>query len=238
MEVGVPAGCAGADEPIADRLADAGASPTVAPAETLVDRELDLVLVFDWASLADVIGAGIDAPVLPVDGPDALGPVPRDALDAAIGEVRRGMRELVTHPTLGLRTASTHATAVREVFFGTVAPATISEFAIAEGADQIATYRADGFCIATPAGSGEYARSAGGATVRGGLSAMSVVPVAPYRMVPRTWLTAGPIEITVVRDEGTVGGLVDGSEIGEIDVGEPVTVALESTYRVYAPAGN
>lgn len=234
MRVGIPAGSSVDDEAIAERLATSDTSSTVAPPRALADDDLDLVLVFDWGSLAGVVEAGIDAPLLPVDGPTALGPVPQDSLPAAIDDVGSDGLEPVIHPTLQVRTGDTRATAVREVFLGTIAPATISEFAIADAGERLVTYRADGICIATPAGSGEYARSAGGATVRGGLTTMSVVPVAPYRMDPRTWLTAGPVEVTVVRDEGAVGGVVDGAEIGEIDVGEDVTVALGSTYRVYA----
>ncbi len=152
-------------------------------------------------------------------------------LPEALDALASGDFERVEHTTLAVSDGERTHERVTEAMVMTTAPATISEFGVRYGGEQICEYRADGIVVATPPTGGGYARAAGGPRVDTTVSAAVVVPVAPYRTTPDEWVLRDTVTVEVVRDEGTVGLFVDGEQIGGVACGESVEFTPAGAYR-------
>lgn len=75
--------------------------------------------------------------------------------------------------------------------------ARIVDLLLADGEEEINTYRADGLVIATPTGSTAYSLSAGGPIVDPKLSCFCVTPICPHSMVARPLVFSDTAELRV-----------------------------------------
>jgi NAD+ kinase len=117
-------------------------------------------------------------------------------------------------------------------------PARISEFTVRSGTDTVDCFRADGVVVATPAGSGDYARAAGGPVVGRGTGVVAVVPISPFATDTDHWvLDAASVVLRVERDDNPVELLVDGRSEGRVVPGEGLRIAPESELTLAAVSG-
>lgn len=176
-----------------------------------------------------------EVPILPVTPAGGRHLVARDALDAAVAAVAAGDRRVGTHPILGLRHGDDSTRALRDVTLVTDAPASISEYAIAVGAERLGSVRADGVVVATPIGSDGYAAAAGGPVLEAG-AGVSVVPIAPFSTaVDRRVVDLDtPLTVSVER-EGAVAVVVDGVRHGVVDHGADLRVERAGSLDVVTP---
>lgn len=197
-------------------------------AAQVVERNPTVVIAVGDGSVASLVQAGVTVPVAPVDTSGGLRPV---APDRVPGVLRRGLdsgfqtREL---PLLesGVR-GNQPSRSVFDAMVVTAEPARISEFSV-EGPGWADRYRADGVVVATPVGTAGYARALGGPVVTPTADALAVVPIAAFARRSTTRVTdpAGPLTVTVERDEGEVTLLADGRPTGTVPPRQPVEVRV------------
>lgn len=223
-------GVVGADRP-AERVAaafdDAGLDAVETPAESAGSGTFEVLAAVGEAALIDLVGAGVETPVLPVGHHEGLPSVDPDAAVEAIEQFLDDRDRTRENPLLAVTAdgASTE-TAAFDVILVRSEPGRISEYSLAAGAAR-SRFRADGVVAATPAGSHGYARAAGGPRLEPDADAVAVVPVAAFGLGAPTWVLdpAAGLELRVERDEGDVSLLVDGRERERLS--GPSTVVLE-----------
>lgn len=88
-------------------------------------------------------------------------------------------------------------TATNEIAVMSAKPAKIIQFEVYVGDCLLDSMRADGVVFATPTGSTAYAMSAGGPIISPRVSAIVVVPVAPFKLSSRPWVIPPDSEITI-----------------------------------------
>jgi len=88
-------------------------------------------------------------------------------------------------------------TATNEIAIMSAKPAKIIQFEVYVGDCLLDSMRADGVVFATPTGSTAYAMSAGGPIISPRVSAIVVVPVAPFKLSSRPWVIPSDSEITI-----------------------------------------
>jgi NAD+ kinase len=203
---------------------------------TVVDRE-------DRADLLVVVGAAFgtladDAapvPVLPVDAGVGRDDRPAERLESALAALARDPGGIesrtVRYPIVAVGVDGGEARAVRDVTLVASEPAHISEYAVADATGPLASCRADGVVVATPAGSVGYSHAVGGPILSPG-AGLGVVPISPYTTRPRTWVVDAPVTLRVERDETPVSLVVDGTERRRVAVGDPVRVDVAGTLAV------
>jgi len=219
---------------------DAVASAVGVGGATVVaeDDDPDAVVAVGDDAIRSAVTDPPAAPVLPVTAEGGRHLVARDALDGAVAAVTAGDHRISTHPILDVRHGDAAVgRALRDVMLVTDAPASISEYAVAVGAERLGSVRADGVVVATPMGSDGYAAAAGGLTVEVGAGTV-VVPVAPFSTsakmrvidpVPET-----PLTVSVER-EGAVAVVVDGVRRGAVDRGADLRIERVDSLDVVTP---
>lgn len=217
----------------------AGATPVRDDPAALADRALDAaILVGEGALLAAVrAGAGEDYPVLPVGAGRGVWSVPVDAVEAGARSVVAGLGDGSgterTLPRLSVRVGDDRYRALFDLMVVTSEAARISEYAVTTATGPVATVRADGIVVATPAGSRGYAAAADAPALSPATDALAVAPVAPFVTDRDQWVLADEgLTLRVTRDEGAVSLLVDDREVARIGPDRPVTVARDGGVRV------
>lgn len=191
--------------------------------EAVIGNEVGLIISTEPAALHAVIQGPTGVPVLPlgVESP------PIEATDA-MTRVRTAIEQGWTNVSQSILTVEADGNSspvVYEVTVMTDEPARISEYTISDTPpDTPDSVRADGVVIATPEGSTGYAHAAGGPPVSADSDTVAVVPVAPFAVDRRPWVTTPPITITVQRDEGAVSVYTDGDRLGPVDRGQTVRI--------------
>lgn len=123
----------------------------------------------------------------------------------------------VTHPVIGIDRPDGMVYALIDVLLLTSEQARISEYTVMTGDEPIASIRADGIVVATPAGSHGYAHDAGGPYIAPETAVGSVVPIAPFSVTHNHWvLSLSDIRLTIERDDAAVELLVDGRSVGTV----------------------
>ncbi|WP_380674638.1 hypothetical protein [Salinigranum sp. GCM10025319] len=215
-------------------LCDSASDVVAADGETTADL---LVAVGEPAvrSLADDPAS---VPVLPVDAD--VGPYGVAADDVAdclrtLAADRSSVADrIVRHPLLSVTADDLRTEAVLDVALVTSEAARISEYTVADGVGHLASFRADGVVVATPAGSAGYSHAAGGPvlTTEAGLA---VVPISPYTTRPCTWVVDAPIELGIERDETPVSLVVDGTVRRQVGVEDAIEVAVAGNVDLVRP---
>ena len=226
---------AAADAPVVEAVPAGGGDPLVDDAESVVGAGPAAVVAVGEGALADLVAAGVDAPVLPVSAGNSVRSVPASAVDAAVASVLAGDFEPLAHPLLAVEgwRGDGGARAVFDLALVTAEPARISEYTVSNGDERVATFRADGVVVATPAGSTGYARAAGGPVLAPGTGVAAVVPVSPFATDADHWvLPADGVGLRVERDETPVRLVADGRDVGAVDPGRTLRISLGGVLTV------
>ena len=212
--------------PLSAALEDAGHTAATGAPAAVLDADPAAVVAVGPAALRSLAREGPDVPVLPVAAGTGVRSVPAADAVAAVEALAAGNAERTAYPLLSVRLAGEHcAWALFDAMLVTAAPAHISEFTVSDGETAIARFRADGVVAATPAGTPEYARAAGGPVVAPGPEVVSVVPVAPFATTLEDWvLPAEGVAVTVEREEAVVELQADGRVVCEVAKGEAVSL--------------
>jgi len=209
---------------LGDAVRRAGGEP-VPPAAA------DAAVAVGEAALASLVDTGL--PVLAVDA-DGVPAVPRESLEPALAALVEGTVEEHERPLLAVD--GTDPQALFEVALFAAEPGRISEFRLDDGGDSLGTVRADGVVVATPAGSGGYARAAGGPTLAPDAGVVAVVPVAAFGTRDDRWVVAPEVGLSVHRDEVPVELTVDGCPAGTVTPNRRLAVGDAGTQTLLWPA--
>ncbi|WP_137289736.1 NAD(+)/NADH kinase [Natronorubrum halophilum] len=193
--------------------------------------------------LSAVARAGFDGPVLPVGDISGIDAVARAQLPAALGAVLEGTATVSERSLLEVDvegddagdgtsddTDETRERALFDVTLVTDEPARISEYSVESRGDALATFRADGVVVATPAGSHGYASAVDAPHLASAVDAVAVAPIAPFVTQTRRWvLPDDSVTLAVERDEGDVTLVVDDRSVDAIGVGSRVSITADGT---------
>jgi NAD+ kinase len=218
-------------------LADlSGASEDVVAADG--EATADLVVAAGERAIRSLVDAPAPVPVLPLDAD--VGPYGVTA-DGVAGCLRTLATDpspvtdrVVRHPLLSVTVDGFRTEAVLDAALVTSEAARISEYTVADRVGDLASFRADGVVVATPAGSAGYSHAAGGPvlTTEAGLA---VVPISPYTTRPSTWVVDAPIELGIERDETPVSLVVDGTVRRQVGVDDAIEVAVAGHVDLVRP---
>lgn len=213
-----------------DELRDAVVSDvTVEPADvaTLATSHVDVVAAVGEAGVLNTLRAGVEAPILPIDAPSGLEPIDRADLAKTTAALVNDDHEIVERASLHVDLPDGRRShGLFEAVAMTTDPAAISEYQLHADDRPVAGLRADGMVVASPTGSGGYGTAAGGPILGPTADVMAVIPVSPFLTTPPNWvIDAIPVELTVRRDETTVGVFVDDHVVGNVESGETITVS-------------
>ncbi|MFB6183244.1 MAG: ATP-NAD kinase [Haloarculaceae archaeon] len=169
-----------------------------------------------------------DAPVLAIDAGRGVRSVPDAAVASAVERLLAGDWATDRHPIVAVAVGDERVgRAVTDLTLVTERAAHISEYTISHADDRVAQIRADGVVIATPAGSPNYARAAGGPVIAPGTDVGVAVPIAPFVTDPDHWvLPLSDIRVGVDRDTAGVELLLDDRSCASVEPGRPVTTAV------------
>lgn len=218
----------GSSEAVVERIEAGGHTVSTEPPTATTGTEPSVIIAIGERALLSVARERPDTPVLPLDV--GIGPSieKRDIDEGGIIEtIENGTEQL--RPLLSVSVdGELVGRAFMDVTLVTREPARISEYAIDHDKSRIATFRADGVVVATPAGTHGYAAAAGGPTLSGAAEALCVVPIAPFHTQSERWvLDMNPLSLSVLRDEGVVSLLIDDTEYGSVDSGQQVRLTVD-----------
>lgn len=230
MEIGIAREGFSRPSALADAIREAGAQPHVDDAATL-GSGYDCFLVRGWDDVSTLLEGGATVPILPIDRPVGLRPVDLESVEAAITALEQDQGVVEAHASLTITTNGESIQGVAQAMLMTAEPASISEYAVRCDGEEVAQYRADGMAIATPSGSSDYTRAAGGPILSRSTRGLVVVPIAPYRTDPDHWVLDAPVTFEVMRERGDVTLFVDGREVAPIDPGQTMSTELGEPFE-------
>lgn len=234
MTVGIVPGDEVATDALVETIEAADGSARVGPADSL-PGDLSVVVAVGERALRSLAEDPPSAPILPIAaGRGIESPTASDgpaALESVLGDDGGVER---SHPLLAVNIeGETVATALFDVTVVTEKPARILEYAIDSDDDRIASIRADGVVVATPAGSHGYAAAAGGPALTPGTGVVCAVPIAPFHLHAPHWvLDDDGVSLSVLRDEDDVSLVIDGRDRGTIDPDSRVALAGDGALRL------
>lgn len=214
---------------VADLAAERGLDATAGEVGDVLATSPDAVVALGESALYEIVRADADVPVLPVDAGRGVEAVARESLAAALGSVAAGEFETVDLPTLAVESAGDRYRALADAMLVTARPARISEYGIhapdrTGDRETVDVVRADGVLVSTPAGGPGYADAVDAPRLGAGVDAVSVSPVAPFRIDRTNWVLSLPTAFTIEREETAVTLLVDDEDVGIVDPDTVVTV--------------
>jgi len=121
--------------------------------------------------------------------------------------------------------------ATNEVVIITANPAKILSYTIFINEKKFDELRADGLVLATPTGSTAYAMSAGGPIIDPSVSAIEIVPIAPFKLSSRPWVVpdTSTIKIKLTNPGKEAFVVVDGQYKERITETDTVTITHFAT---------
>lgn len=207
-------------------IAETSTTATTGDAASVLDADPEAIVAVGEPALLAVARAEPTVPVLPVDAGRGIQSVPKSDIESAVSallaDISTVERRLLS---VGVDGESV-GPALFDVTLTTTEPGEISEYGIGTGQTAVASFRADGVVVATPAGSQGYARNADGPIIAPELDAVVVAPVAPFAIDLDHWVLADsePVRLAVEREEASVSLLVDDRQVREVDSDEPVDI--------------
>ncbi|MFC7177282.1 ATP-NAD kinase [Halosegnis marinus] len=218
---------------------EAGGDPVAGAVADVLAAGPEAVVAGGESALLAVAAAAPDVPVLPVDAGPGVRSVARSDAPGAIAALVAGEYDTASLPLLVARSPLGETRALCDLMLVTGEPARISEYTVRSGTETVASFRADGVVVATPAGSHGYARRADGPVLAPELGAVVVVPVAPFATSEDSWvLPTEGLRLDVERDETPVELLADDRTAGSVVPGESVRVATEGSLDVAVVDGS
>lgn len=210
-------------------VAAAGATPVPVDAVAAADADVAAVVATGERAVCATCCGCPPGPILPVDAGAGFRSVAADEVEPAVKRLLAGEWGALAHPVVAV---TDDARAVADVTLVTAPTARISEYSIWTDGTRVASVRADGVTVAFPAGSGGYARAAGGPTVAPGTGVAAVVPIAPFATDPDHWvLPIDGVSLTVERDEAAVELVVDGQRAARVEPGVALALSRVGTAR-------
>ncbi len=211
---------------VTDALAGIDATAIVDTPAAVLAASPDIIVAVGESSLLTVTEKRPEVPILPVEAGAGVRSIPTGRLDDAFARLTDGDWATDRHPVLSVGGDTfQESLALFDAMTVTAEPAHISEFTLTARDDRVASFRADGVVVATPAGTAGYARAAGAPVVTPGLGVLAIVPVAPFATTLDHWVVPDDeVTITVEREDATVEVLADDRTVGVAGVGEPVHV--------------
>ncbi len=154
--------------------------------------------------------------------------VEADELESGLARAFAGEYTVVELPTLDVRIGGETWPAVNDIVATSATPGRMVELAYAVGGEKLGSLRCDGVICCTPSGSTAYNLSNGGPVLVWGLDAMALTFVAPHSLHARPLVVPRTRGLTVWNrtTKGGVTVIVDGREVGGLEPGEQVDVAL------------
>ncbi|WP_439025872.1 ATP-NAD kinase [Haloarchaeobius sp. DT45] len=208
-------------------IADTDATLLRGDPATLTDQSPTFVVAVGESAVLDLVRAGVDAPVLPIDAGPGVRSVPAGSLADAIANAVAGEASTEPRRCFDVDVDGDSAVALFDVTLVTAEPARISEYAVRSRDHLVSQFRADGVVVATPTGSRGYAKAAGGPALEPGTGTAVVVPIAPFAIQSNHWVVADDeLVLSVERDEGVVSLRVDDRALREVD--PDVSVSLSA----------
>lgn len=184
------------------------------------------IIAVGETSVLELTRAGVNQPMLPIAAGRGLASVPKAKAKEAVKAVLAGDATEDSRRLLTVAVDGESTTALFDVMLITAEPAQISEYAIQTRETLVASFRADGVVVATPAGSTGYATDVGGPTVDAGTDVGPVIPVAPFVTDANHWvLDLSDVRIDIVRED-SVNLIVDDQEWRAVTPGETVHLGL------------
>ncbi len=202
---------------------------------TSIASDASAIVTAGEDDLLEVATGRPSAPVLALDTGIGPGVDDRAAIREALADGREYDRPLLD-VSMGDESV---ASALFDVALVTSEPARISEYAIGDArGERVASFRADGIVVATPAGSLGYAAAAGGPRLSPTAAVVCAVPIAPFHTQSGHWvLESGGLSLSVLREEGAVSLLVDGTNHGSVEAGRSVGLTVGGRMRTLHPRG-
>ncbi|SIR75717.1 NAD(+)/NADH kinase [Natronorubrum thiooxidans] len=230
------------DDALEATLESADATSVCGDLEAVLAAEPSLLVAAGESTLSAVARANPDVPVLPVGNVPGIDAVGHDTLPAALEAALTGDGTIRQRSVLGVdvddTTRDSERSPVRALFdvsLVTDEPARISEYAVSSRGDLIATFRADGVVVATPAGSHGYASAVDAPHLSPAVDAVAVTPIAPFVMQTRQWvLPEDGLALTVERNDTAVRLVVDDRPVATVPVDATVTIAVDGTLSMLA----
>jgi NAD+ kinase len=151
-------------------------------------------------------------------------------LDAVLERAFAGEARVVELCTLEARVGGETHAAVNDVVVTSSRPGRMVELGWEVGGERLADQPCDGMIACTPAGSTAYNLSNGGPVLMWGLEAMAMTFVAPHSLRARALVVPRGHDLRVANrsEELPVAVLVDGREVGSLEPGGEIEVALGS----------
>ena len=229
----------------------------VGDADEVTTASPDWIVAEGAGALCELVRARVDAPVLATepssgsetelvgggDEPDewtrqAIPTVPRAEIGAAVEAADAGELPAVSRTPLVVAVDDTElGRALFDVVLVTDEPATICEYSIRTANERVASVRADGVVVATPAGSYGYASAAGGPILETGTGVVTVVPIAAFVTDADHWvLDADGVELGVEREQ-PVAVVADGEHVESIGHGDEVELTPGEPVRLFEWSG-
>ncbi|ELY47149.1 NAD(+)/NADH kinase [Natronorubrum bangense] len=223
------------DDALEAVFADDDATIARGTLEDVLAAEPSLVVAAGESTLSAIARADPDVPVLPVGDIVGLETVERDALLDALTVALAGNATIHRRAVLGVDVDETSrdgdgspVRALFDVALVTDEPARISEYSVSSRGKSVATFRADGVVVATPAGSHGYASAVDAPHLSSAVDAVAVTPIAPFVMQTRQWvLPEDDLTLTVKRNDTAVRLVVDDRPAETVPVDATVTIAVD-----------
>jgi NAD+ kinase len=197
------------------------------------ERSVDAVVAVGEQALSALARHGVSAAVLPVGPVAGVGAVPSQVVERGVGSLVAGEFEVTRHPVLAAAAPLGETRALFDLTLVTEEAARISEYTVRSGATRVSRFRADGVVVATPAGSPDYSRAAGGPVMAPETGVVSVAPIAPFATDTDHWVLADDgVLLRVERDEAPVELLADGRAAGRVAPGEDLRLRPVDNVRL------
>lgn len=231
------------DDALEATLEDYDATSVRGDLGDVLAAEPSLLVAAGESTLSAIARADPDVPVLPVGDIVGLETVERNTLPDALAVALAGEATIGQRSVLGVNVdddtiRDSERSPVRALFdvsLVTDEPARISEYAVSSHSDSIATFRADGVVVATPAGSHGYASAVDAPHLSPAVDAVAVTPIAPFVMQTRQWvLPEDGLALTVERNDTAVRLVVDDRPVATVPVDATVTIAVDGTLSMLA----
>ncbi|WP_306057326.1 NAD(+)/NADH kinase [Natronococcus wangiae] len=216
------------DDSLEAALADRDASVVSGSIEDVLAVEPTLLVAAGEADLSAVARSETATPVLPVGDVAGLESIPTDRLPEAFEAALAGEARTQSRPVLGVELEEESYRALFDATLVTDEPARISEYSVRSGGDLVASFRADGVVVASPAGTEGYASAVGAPSLSAAVDAVAVAPISPFATRMRRWvLPDDAVTLAVERDEGDVVLVVDGRSVAAVPVRSTVSIAVD-----------